>query len=347
VPIARGQQAPNVPHAGYVYPAGAGQGTSGRVVVGGQFLDGTTIALVSGRGVAAAIRGIDKPLNARQIQELRDQLQALQAKAPVDPAVRQQLIDLRAKLGDSLRRNQAPVLSEKVTIEVSVSADAEPGPRQLRLLTPAGLSNPVTFVVGQLPEARERDEKQTRADAELAVTLPVTVNGRLIPGDADRARFPLRQAPQYMPGDADRYRFRAQQGRHLVLIASARDLRPFLADAVPGWFQAVVTIFDDAGRELAFGDDYRFHPDPVLHFEVPADGEYIVEIRDALYRGREDFVYRLSIGELPFVTGVFLPARRTGRPEDNGRGRRLESRYTTADSRRPRQARAARRLGAA
>jgi hypothetical protein len=30
-----------------------------------------------------------------------------------------------------------------------------------------------------------------------------------------------------------------------------------------------------------------------------------VEIKDALYRGREDFVYRLSIGELPFVTGVF------------------------------------------
>jgi hypothetical protein len=30
-----------------------------------------------------------------------------------------------------------------------------------------------------------------------------------------------------------------------------------------------------------------------------------VEIKDALYRGREDFVYRLSIGELPFVTSVF------------------------------------------
>jgi hypothetical protein len=27
--------------------------------------------------------------------------------------------------------------------------------------------------------------------------------------------------------------------------------------------------------------------------------------RDALYRGREDFVYRIAIGELPFVTDIF------------------------------------------
>jgi hypothetical protein len=43
----------------------------------------------------------------------------------------------------------------------------------------------------------------------------------------------------------------------------------------------------------------------VLHFEVPADGEYVVEVRDAIFRGREDFVYRVSIGELPFIKYVF------------------------------------------
>src|SRR6185369_8190875 len=33
----------------------------------------------------------------------------------------------------------------------------------------------------------------------------------------------------------------------------------------------------------------------VIQYRVPADGEYSVEIRDALYRGREDFVYRITI----------------------------------------------------
>jgi hypothetical protein len=38
---------------------------------------------------------------------------------------------------------------------------------------------------------------------------------------------------------------------------------------------------------------------------VPSNGTYTVEIHDSLYRGREDFVYRMTIGELPFVTGIF------------------------------------------
>ena len=100
-------------------------------------------------------------------------------------------------------------------------------------------------------------------------------------------------------------RFDARKGQDLVLSVSARDVMPYLADAVPGWFQATIALTDADGREVAYDDDYRFQPDPVLHYRIPADGEYTVEIKDALYRGREDFVYRLSIGELPFVTSVF------------------------------------------
>ena len=43
----------------------------------------------------------------------------------------------------------------------------------------------------------------------------------------------------------------------------------------------------------------------MLYYEVPRDGKYVVEINDSVFRGREDFVYRMSIGELPFVTGWF------------------------------------------
>lgn len=64
-------------------------------------------------------------------------------------------------------------------------------------------------------------------------------------------------------------------------------------------------MYDAQDREVAYADDYRFSPDPVLLYEVPAEGEYEVEIRDSIYRGREDFVYRITIGELPFVTSVF------------------------------------------
>ncbi|NQU21998.1 MAG: peptidase, partial [Candidatus Nealsonbacteria bacterium] len=113
------------------------------------------------------------------------------------------------------------------------------------------------------------------------------------------------QAKRFTPGDADRYRFEARKGQRLVIAAAARELVPYLADAVPGWFQATLALYDARGKELAFEDDYRFHPDPVVLFEVPKDGQYVIEIKDAIYRGRPDFVYRITIGEIPFVTSIF------------------------------------------
>ncbi len=108
-----------------------------------------------------------------------------------------------------------------------------------------------------------------------------------------------------MPGERDRFRFNARKGQRLVVAVSARELIPYIADAVPGWFQAAVTLFDPEGKPLAYADDFRFNPDPVLYYRIPADGEYVIEIKDALYRGREDFVYRIVLGEVPFITSVF------------------------------------------
>ena len=82
---------------------------------------------------------------------------------------------------------------------------------------------------------------------------------------------------------------------------------------MPGWFQATLALYDAKGSELAYADDYRFHPDPVLLYEIPADGDYVLEIKDAIYRGREDFVYRITLGELPFVTGIFPLGGPSGR----------------------------------
>jgi hypothetical protein len=153
--------------------------------------------------------------------------------------------------------------------------------------------------VGELPELSKKDWKnipkaKDSMDPELDpkppeknITLPVTLNGQIPPGGVDRYRFP------------------AKEGRQLVVVVRARELIPYISDAVPGWFQATVALYDVTGRELAYTDDYRFHPDPVLFYKVPAGGDYVLEIKDALYRGREDFVYRVTIGELPFVTGVF------------------------------------------
>jgi hypothetical protein len=139
------------------------------------------------------------------------------------------------------------------------------------------------------------------------------VNGQIMPG-FPRLPVGAPQGQQFTPGDVDRFHFQARQGQNLVIVAAARELIPYLADAVPGWFQATLALFDADGQEVAYDDDYRFHPDPVLHYTVPKDGAYTIEIKDAIYRGREDFVYRIEAGELPFVTSIFPLGGRAGAP---------------------------------
>ena len=318
---AQGQQ--NPPHLSYVLPAGGQQGTTFQIKAGGQFLPNVNQVYFSGKGIQASVGEYSRPMTAMQATQLREKLQEMQ-KLPADSVIRTEIADIREKLFIfAANRNISPALAETVTLQVIIAPNAEIGKQEIRLQTPQGISNPLVFCVGQLPEFSEKEPigfagqpgiNPTPVNppaTEIRITLPAVVNGRIKPS-FPRTATPGRQGQQFTPGDADRYRFSARQGQQLVIIAGARELIPYLADAVPGWFQATVTLYDGNGKELAYNDDYRFHPDPVLHFTIPRNGEYVAEIKDALFRGREDFVYRLTIGELPFVTGIFPLGGRAG-----------------------------------
>ncbi len=173
------------------------------------------------------------------------------------------------------------------TVSVTIAPDAQPGRRDLRLVTPGGVTNRARFVVGQLPEVVEKEPNSGLAASQTLPALPVVVNG------------------QIFAADKDTFRFSARAGQTIVFQVRAQQLLPFIADAVPGWFQPVLTLYDAAGNNLAYVDDFRFHPDPVLIQEIERDGDYAVEIRDSIYRGRDDFVYRLSIGVLPYLTDIY------------------------------------------
>lgn len=251
---------------GYVYPAGARQGATSEHVIAGQRLNGVSSVYVSGGGVTAKITDFIAP-NKKQ--------------RPANPAI-----------------------CNLVVCSLTIDPDAKPGKREIRVGTKTGLSNPLVFEIGEFPEFSEKPSKdiieqrslvartavgpkKTKIRPDITVTLPAVVNG------------------QILPGEVDRYRFKARRGQKLVIAVSAQELIPFIADAVPGWFQATLSLYDAHGNELAYADDYRFAPDPIILSEIPADGEYVIEIKDSIYRGREDFVYRIMIGEEPFVTDIF------------------------------------------
>ena len=51
--------------------------------------------------------------------------------------------------------------------------------------------------------------------------------------------------------------------------------------------------------------DFRFSPIPVLVHKVEQDGEYLLEVRDVIYRSHHDFVYRMRLCALPGLTHAF------------------------------------------
>jgi len=298
------------PGLAYVYPAGGKMGSVVEVLVGGQNLEKMTSAMISGEGVQVTVVGYSRPLPGKRAQEFREALaehrkermEAIQAgtakknqKEDIaailqeDGATEEEirLFKIMQNQRNDPKRQDNKQLAESVTLRLEIAADAPKGPRTLRLFGKNGLSNPLAIFVGTFPEELRPAPTDPAPPSPPTIRFPVVLNG------------------QIMPGQSDRYFFHADRGERLVFFAQARDLMPYLADAVPGWFQAVLTVFDSAGVEVASAQSARFAPDPVLAFDVKESGDYQLEIRDALHRGREDFVYRITAGRIPFVTGIF------------------------------------------
>lgn len=226
---------------------------------------------------------------------------------------RQLLIDkLQRRLSADNRRPASRSLAELVFVEITVAPNAKPGRREIRVASTRGMSNPMAFYVGQVPEVARKPMKT--ADQQVLGKEYLAKRNRPPEEEEMKVKVPCTMNGQIASGEVNRYRFEGRKGQRLVIAVRARELVPFIADGVPGWFQPVLTLCDSKGNELAYNDDFRFKPDPTLNFEVPADGEYVLSIHDALYRGREDFVYRITVGELPFVTSIFPLGARVGEP---------------------------------
>ena len=337
-------------YIGYVYPAGGQQGATFPLRMGGQGLLDTSDVIVSGEGISVRLVDHYRVWNNQEMGLLRQQLTELKKKettvgdvmaakmacfefpTPIGPekgpaappakdapepsekeVAKKNLIDRIQKVfAEDERTSAVRAHNELIFAEITVAPDAKPGRREIRVITKRGISNAMPFYVGQVPEVARKAMKTARKqvlgkeylalvkrppqEEEVSITVPCTMNGQLAAGWVNRYRFP------------------ASKGQRLVISARARQLIPYVADGVPGWFQAVLRLHDANGKELAYNDDFLFHPDPVLYFEIPEDGEYVLSINEALFRGRESFVYRITIGELPFVTSIFPLGGRVGEP---------------------------------
>ncbi len=172
---------------------------------------------------------------------------------------------VRAKVLESERARN------RLDLEVTVSEDAPVGAESLVLTSDAGDTAPSRLWIDRFPAVAETGNTDS-ARAAMRIAPPTTVVGML-----DRA------------GDADFFRFDAKAGDpvgvQLVTGVERKDFDP------------VLLLVDDSGEVLAEGST-------TLGYVFPKAGTYAVGVRDREYRGGK-LGYRLQVGPVPVVTGIF------------------------------------------
>jgi hypothetical protein len=154
-----------------------------------------------------------EPANKGRKPKEADIAPVLQEAGATEEEIR--LFRIMQKQKGDPKRQENKQLVETVTLHLEIAPDATKGPRSLRLFGKNGITNPLTIMIGELPESSEP------GSTEAALTSPPTI------------QFPVILNGQILPGQSDRYVFHAVRGERLVFIAQARDLIPYLADAVP------------------------------------------------------------------------------------------------------------------
>lgn len=124
------------------------------------------------------------------------------------------------------------------------------------------------FRLTDLANVLEAEPNETHDNA-TRFTAPVALNGVLA-----------------APGDEDNYRFTAKKGEVYDVRVHARSIRSPL--------DSVLTISTAGAGAIASNDDTG-GPDSYIRFTVPADGDFVINVRDHLGNGGVAYVYRVEL----------------------------------------------------
>lgn len=163
---------------------------------------------------------------------------------------------------------------------VAIGPDVPPGPYEIRVSSPLGLSQSRIFVVGDRPETVEV-EPNDRIEQATTIQLNSVVEGVI----------------QASP-DVDWYRLPGKQGRRLVIALEARRIDSPL--------DGTLRLFRPDGKLIA---ESRQSGDvsPSLEAVLPVDGDYRIKVHDTTFAGGPAHVYRLIVHDGPRVLAFRPP----------------------------------------
>ncbi|MDG1895599.1 MAG: PPC domain-containing protein [Fuerstiella sp.] len=172
--------------------------------------------------------------------------------------------------------------SDRISLlSASVAQTCPVGIHAVRLATVEGISNPLLFMVDDLPTVIGAKDNHSLKTAQT-IELPIAIDGMTESGQADYFQSP------------------GSRGEWVSVEAVATRLGTRL--------DPVIRILDAAGQELIFLDDSPgLSGDCRVRFQRPESGTFVVSIEDASQGGNSAYQYRLRIGDFPLVSGT-VPA---------------------------------------
>jgi hypothetical protein len=169
--------------------------------------------------------------------------------------------------------------------KIKVASDSLPGEREVRLVTPTGVSEPVVLNLSDLPEVQETGTNNSPEKAQ-SIVFPAVINGHVMAAS-----------------EIDFYRFHGRKGEQLIFDVYASRMGSPLDSSL-----AVLGI---DGRELARNEDANGF-DSLIEFTVPETADYLLQLRDFRFKGGGDFKYRLYAGTIPYLEAIFPLGGRRG-----------------------------------
>lgn len=154
---------------------------------------------------------------------------------------------------------------------VAVQLPSTLGLQELQLDVAGFKTNPTAFIVSSLPQVLEKEPNDTPEQA-TPIAIPCGINGRI-----------------GRPRDIDHFAFKGVKGKAVQFEVKARRFGTTLQSSL----DSVLDVMDNKGTVLANNDD-TFGKDAMLVFAPPADGDYVLRIRDLNSKGSDSAVYYIE-----------------------------------------------------
>ena len=167
-------------------------------------------------------------------------------------------------------------LGNRVLLQIKVNDTAGVGSHLLRLVSPSGVSNALTFWIHADPVIRESREPHHGPDQAQPVSAPTVIQGRIS-----------------QEGELDYYELQvaARQPLTFEVIAPGLDPRIVLYEPAGSWFdpdrarEVAFAAYDEAFDEQSTRLTHRFHQ----------AGRYLVQVGSNFSQGNPDFIYQLRV----------------------------------------------------